>query len=100
VLKTFSIAVNFIEKWRINRFFCFTLPVSLNTYPDSDNPVSYHIEIINIYKYLQSRPGGGKVYSPADRKSFPRSKTRAGNSYIKNPGILLSYNGGMEYHTA
>jgi hypothetical protein len=91
--------VNFIDKWSSNRFFCSTLPVSLNTYPDIDNPVSNNIDIINKYNYLQSRPGGRKVYSPADRKSFLRSKTHGGKSYIKNLINSLFYNRSMEYHT-
>ena len=100
MLKTFSAAVNFIEKWSLNRFLCFTLQVMLNACPDSDFPVSCHVEIINKYEYLQSRPGGRKVYSPADMKFFPRRNTRARNSYMANLGILLSYNVSMKYHTA
>jgi len=100
VLKIFSVVINLIEKWSSDRFSCSNLPDNFNTYPDIDNPVFCHIEIINKYKNLQSRPSGGKVLSPADRKSFPRSKTRAGKSYIKNPGNSLFYNRSMEYHTA
>jgi hypothetical protein len=100
VLEIFSIAVNYIEKWLVNRLFSFTLRVILNTYPDIGYQISRHFERNNKYKYLQNRPGGEKVLSPADRKFFPRRKTQEEKSYMANPGIFLSYNGGMEYHTA
>jgi hypothetical protein len=100
VLENFSIAVNFIEKWLVNRLFSFSLQVFCNPHPYIDFPVFRHFERNNKYKYLLNRPGGGKLLSPADRKFFPRRKTQEEKSYMANPGIFLSYNGGMEYHTA